>query len=367
MTDVRAAALGDPAPLARTIETLEEAGGEGGEVDGPLYYATTCEEQVFPWRRTSSPARRLQEAEAAARALPAGTFAPFTAQDALALSDIPACSAWPYPASGPPSQSAPLPAVPTLILSGADDLRTPTSGARALARTIPGAHLLVVPFTGHSVLSSDPSSCSSDALQALFKDAPIRPCADGPPPPRLRPVAPPPTSLGDLASARGYHGLTGRTAAGIAQTVADLARQLALLSEVEGAGPEPFAVSEQRIGGLRSGWALLSGSTLALHGYSLIPGLELSGTIRPETATLQVGGSAAAAGTLHRGSGRALVGSLGGQAVRLAADSEISAAIVGIDAATRAENDPRGRRGVAGARPGLAGPGTGGTDLPALP
>jgi hypothetical protein len=59
------------------------------------------------------------------RALPSSAFAPFTGADALQLSDIPACSAW------------------------------PTSGARELARAIPGSHLLVVPFTGHSVLGAD--------------------------------------------------------------------------------------------------------------------------------------------------------------------------------------------------------------------
>ncbi len=367
VTDVRAAALGDTAPLARTLEMLSEAGGESSEeFNGPLYYATTCEEQAFPWQRTSSPAIRLREAEAAAHALPASTFAPFSAADAIGLSDIPACSAWPYPATPAPVQNQPLPAVPTLILSGADDLRTPTANAREVAATIPGAHLLVVPFTGHSVLGEDPSTCSGDALQALFKGEPIKPCRAGRPPQRLRPQPPPPRSLTALKPAAGYSGQTGRTARGIALTVADLARQFALQSEVTGAGGELFASPSQGVGGLRAGWASVAGSTLTLHDYSEIPGLTLSGTIRPETIDLRIGGTAAATGTLRRGTRRSLVGTLGGQAVRLPADSVISAAIVGIDAATREESDPRR---LGSARPGLVRLrlGRGGTELPALP
>jgi len=364
VTDVRAASLGDDAPLARTLETLAQAGGEGEEFNAPLYYATTCEEQTFPWSRASSPARRLQEAEAAAHALPAATFAPFSAADALALSDIPACSAWPYPAAAPPSETAPIPAVPTLILSGADDLRTPTATAREVARTIPGAHLLVVPFTGHSVLGTDPSKCSGEALQALFEPAPIKPCHAGRPPARLRPVAPPPPSLRDVAPAAGYAGQAGRTAHGVALTLADLARQLGLALEVAGAGDEPFA-SAGGTGGLHSGWATLAGSTLSLHDYSEIPGLTLSGTIRPEVIELRVGGAAAAPGTLRRGASRTLVGTLGGQVVRLPADSEISAAIVGIDATRSQANDAR--RDLSGAGGVLAGPGVGDGDARLLP
>ena len=57
----------------------------------------------------------------------------------------------------PAPDEAPLPDVPTLILSGADDLRTPTANAREVAAQIPDAHLLVVPNTGHSVLGTEPT------------------------------------------------------------------------------------------------------------------------------------------------------------------------------------------------------------------
>ncbi len=300
VTAVRAAVEGDAAPLARLFLTVGRAGGEG-EFDGPLYYATTCEEQSFPWNRTAGQAQKLREAEAAIRALPRSAFAPFTGADALELSDIPACSAWPYPAvpAGERFRHAALctDADPQRRRRPADaDL-----GARELARTIPGSHLLIVPFTGHSVLGDDPSTCSGAALQALFNGQPIKPCRNGPPPARLRPQSPPARTLSSVSPQPGYSGPLARSAHGVVLTVADLARQLSLQSELEGSSGEP-SFFDALVTGLRAGVAEISPGKVQLRDYSLIPGLTLSGTIRPESATLVVGGSLAAHGTLHRGS-----------------------------------------------------------------
>ena len=127
----------------------------------------------------SSPRKRLAEANAAIGGLPASRFAPFARGDVLGVSDIPECASWPYTSPAPGPVPAPLPSVPTLILSGAEDLRTPTANAREVAAQIPGSHLLVVPEVGHSVLGSDFSGCANKALQALFKPAPIKPCTGG--------------------------------------------------------------------------------------------------------------------------------------------------------------------------------------------
>jgi pimeloyl-ACP methyl ester carboxylesterase len=353
VTDVRAAAQGEAKLLARTLSALESS-GEGEEIDLPLYLSTTCEEQSFPFNRAASPAQRLHEAAATALALPQATFAPFSAADAVELSDIPACSAWPYPMTPPPAaDTAPLPSVPTLILSGADDLRTPTSVAQELAREIPSSHLLVVPFTGHSVLGSDPSGCSSEALQALFKGAPIKPCHEGRLPAKLRPQAPPPQSVAALSPIHGYGGLAGRTAHGIALTATDLGRQLLLQGLASGLAAL-FGGNGSAVGGLHSGWAQESGNKVSFHDYSLIPGLTLSGTVGTEVVKLRIGGSGAAHGTLRRGPHHTLVGTLGGLPVRLPATSVISVAIVGIDAATRADHHPRRPLGA-----GVGLPGTG--------
>jgi len=198
---IRSAADGDTAALARLQARTEsgeagEAGSPSESFDNPLYYATSCEDEPFPWNRSASPATRLAEAKAHIGALGAGAIAPFDPANVLDLSDVGACAYWPYTTPAPAPDDAPFPSVPTLILSGADDLRTPTANAREVAAQIPGSHLLVVPNTGHSVLSSDPTHCASDALQALFADKPIEPCADTPPAANLRPTPLPPARAG---------------------------------------------------------------------------------------------------------------------------------------------------------------------------
>jgi pimeloyl-ACP methyl ester carboxylesterase len=335
LTAVAAAARHDTAPLARLIQAFYSTGGESEDFDSPLYYATTCEEQDFPFSRAGTPTQRIAQALATARALPASAFAPFTASNALALSDIPACAYWPYSTPAPVLDQVPLPNVPTLILSGADDLRTPTANAREVAAQIPDSHLLVVPYTGHSVLTEDLTSCASNALQALFAATPVKPCPPAPVPTSLRPPALPPLSMGALLPAHGYSGLTGRTLHAVALTVGDFIRQLIFQLTISGS-LESLAAPNIRFGGLRAGWARFADDRFSLNGYSYVPGMTLSGTIKGETENLQIGGQGAAHGSLHRGAHKSLVGTLGGAHVVLSASylagAVATAAIVGSDA-----------------------------------
>ncbi len=334
LTTIAAAARNDTAPLARLIQALSHAEGESEDFDTPLYYATTCEEQDFSWSRAADPRARIAEAAAAARALPASAFAPFTATDALQDSDIAACAYWPFTTPAPPVDDAPLPDVPTLILSGADDLRTPTANAREVAAQIPDSHLLVVPYTGHSVLGQDQTSCASDALQALFASGAVKPCPPAPPPAILRPPPLPPMRLALVAPASGYRGVPGRTLHAVALTLGDFIRELALQLTLGGSLESLISSPTLRIGGLRSGWAEFANGALSLHGYSYVPGVTVSGSIKTETEDLQIGGSAAAHGTLTGAPRKSLVGTLGGLHVVLPASSIASAAIVGDDAAS---------------------------------
>lgn len=316
---VHSAVHGDDAALARLIEHAVQGGArEGPEgIDIPLYFATSCEEQAFPWSRTASPGARRAQALAALRALPASTFAPFTSSNALAFSDISACSHWPFATPAPPVFDQQLPDVPALILSGADDLRTPTSGARAVATQIPDAHVVVVPNTGHAVLPSTSDPCARRALQAQFASKPVKPCAPSPPSALLRPTPLAPTRLSQVASAHGYSGRPGRTLQAVKLTVADFARQLLpTLLQALGSG-NPLGAS-LRVGGLRNGWAQLSSGALRFHDYTYVPGVDISGTLQAERAALHVGGSAAAHGTLRLGPHHALVGVIGGRHVRIA-------------------------------------------------
>jgi len=331
VTAVAAAARHDTAPLARVIRDAEHAEGEQEDFDTPLYYATTCEEQDFPWSRAADPKARVAEASAAARALPASAFAPFTAGNALDVSDVAGCAYWPYTTPAPPANDAPLPNVPALILSGADDLRTPTANAREVAAQIPDSQLLVVPYTGHSVLTEEQTSCASEALQALFAATPVKPCPAAPPPSILRPAPLPPLSLALVAPAKHYDGLPGRTLHAVALTLADFIRSLALQLTLSGSA-ESLTAPTLRVGGLRAGWAQLASGELGLRGYSYVPGVTISGSIKAGGGELQIGGASAVHGTLREGPHKSLVGTLGGRHVVLPANSIAAAAIVGDDA-----------------------------------
>ncbi len=340
----RAAARGDTAPLVRLL--ARASGAYGGEheasegVDEPLFLTTTCEEEAFPWSRTASPSERLAQATAAIDALPASATAPFTPTNMLDFDELRTCAHWLFATPAPPAVPETMPNVPTLIVSGADDLRTPTANARALAAQIPDAHLLVVPNTGHSALESEPTSCARKALQTMFTDGvgvqPIRPCPAGPPPPLegLAPLAP--ERLSDVPAAPGNHGRAGRTLQAVVLTLADFSRQFVLqLLETAGGASGLSGVNPSQLdsGGLRAGWVQLAKGALRFHSYSYVPGVTISGTLEAKSVTLRIGGSAAARGTLRLRSHKALVGELGGQRVHLNRSSRTAtAAIVGADA-----------------------------------
>jgi hypothetical protein len=77
------------------------------------------------------------------------------------------------PTAGAAGSLAP---VPTLILSGGFDLRTPREDAAGVAARIPGAQLVAVPFTGHSVVTSDLTDCTKNAIAAFFAGQPAAQC-----------------------------------------------------------------------------------------------------------------------------------------------------------------------------------------------
>ncbi len=321
---VRSALANYPDPLLR-LEALAEglipsvpgghAAEESEEVDEALYVTTTCEEMPFPWQRSAPAATRLAEATGALKALPSNDFYPFDAATALGNSLISACASWPD-ASAASFVPGNLPNVPTLILSGAQDLRTPTSNAQLLAARIPDAQLLVVPYTGHSVLGSDFGDCAALAVTAFFADGAgggqVQPCAPG-----ANPFAPTPLTPTKLAYVHPVPGLSGRpslTLTAVLDTIIDLNRQ------VVGATLQADAQlpSGSSFGGLRGGYAKLSTSRLELTRFTFIPGVELSGTFpvskgQLQTTTLQITGSSAAHGTVRVGAGKQVTGALGGK------------------------------------------------------
>ena len=318
---VQSALRHDPDPLLRLhllseglIPTLpSEPPAEAAEqVDEALFVTTSCEETLFPWQRGAPNATRHEEALDFVRSRPASDFFPFEASTAYENSLAQFCWTWPDASAAPSAEKA-LPDVPTLIFSGAQDLRTPTADARAVAARIPDAQLEVVPYTGHSVVGSDLSQCAADALQAFFSAQKVQPCASN-----EDPFAPTPITPARLAGVRppaGLRGRPGQTLVAVLDTVLDLSRQI-VGATIEVSAELPNGSS---FGGLRGGYARITPSAVTLHDFSFVPGVTLTGKLPVrngaiEVSTIRIAGSRAASGSVTLGAAsRRVSGALGGR------------------------------------------------------
>jgi pimeloyl-ACP methyl ester carboxylesterase len=325
---VHAALKGDPSLLARlvTLSNLHPSGQESSEVDETLFVDTSCEETPFPWQREAPEATREVEAEAALNALPSSDFYPFNPETALFGQTIPLCVSWPDAAPTPPAPGA-LPDVPTLILSGGQDLRTPTENARRVAALIPDAQLVKVPYTGHSVIGSDFSDCAQSAVGAFFAGAPIKAC--GSTVNRFPPAPLPPTRLSFLTPTPGVGGAPGRTLAATIDSVLDLRRTIIEVG-LDYGGPPVGA----DFGGLRGGSVKMTKGGTVLDRLSYIPGVQISGLIptamllknKGSAANLSIGGSAAASGHVRIAAGGSVSGVLAGRSFHIDAAARVRVA-----------------------------------------
>jgi pimeloyl-ACP methyl ester carboxylesterase len=319
---IAAAAAGHYGLLAILVAHAVLGGSSNSTVDNPLFIDTLCEELPFPWLRTAASTDRIAAALAAAKALPPGTFGPISATTAFEQSSAVDCAYWPFATAAPEPDITALPNVPTLIISGADDLRTPTSNAQQVAAMIPDATVVVVPQTGHSVLTTEFGSCARNAVNAFFGGTTIdTTCAPRTVPDYLKPAPAPPNSLGSLRPVHGTHGIPGRTARAIELTLGWSGRELSeSLFETLIGGFNPSYT--KGLGGLHSGYAKLTTSktslksTFTFHHFSYVAGVTISGSITNGVGTLTVGGGRAADGRIVATTFNRFIGKLGGVAVR---------------------------------------------------
>lgn len=303
---------GDRTPLTRlSVRSTGLTGVASQQIALPdndaLFLATRCEETPFPWDRAAPRATRLAQARAAVQALPASLFAPFSKSAALRSDMITICANWPV-ASPPPPGPRPLPTVPTLILEGSADTRTPPASGAAVAAQIPGARLLTVPFSGHSVLGSEPAGCAARAVQAFFTGQPVADCpaVDNP----FSPTPRPPTRLGRVPGRT----KSTRTVNAVLATLTDVRRQF--IGDALAAGTGIRIGS--RTGGLRAGFAEATRTGFRFRRVQYVPDVSVTGFLPDRgTATFTVGGGAAARGRIRISSSGAVSGTLGGRRVRL--------------------------------------------------
>jgi pimeloyl-ACP methyl ester carboxylesterase len=307
---VRGALSGDLAPLLRLTVGAGGAGSlSAGSDSDAVYIATTCQDGTVPWAAGTPLAARRAAVDTAAAAIPEGAFAPFDRATVRALGTADLCRGWPESPIAQPLPS--LPATPTLILSGDDDLRTPRLDALGLAGRLPGAHLLEVPDAGHAVLFSDPTDCAQQAVVAFVGGLVPGGCR------YHRNVAPAlrlaPRRIAEVRGVRGVSRPVGRTVSAMLLTLDDASEQL--IEQVLTTGQaRPF-------GGLRAGSAaLVRGHGLRLRGYGYVPGVTVTGLVpsRASAFALTVGGREAARGHVKI-SPSGVTGLLGGQRVDLSA------------------------------------------------
>jgi pimeloyl-ACP methyl ester carboxylesterase len=311
---LRSAIKGDRRPLLRL--RLRAAGLTGipntrAQVDttsdsDALFAATRCEESNFPWDRNADTRQRAAQAVAAARAHPAADFGPFGWAVALRSEAIPVCVGWPN-ASPPLPAALPLPQVPTLVITGGGDVRTPLEDAQGVASRVPGAQILAVPYTGHSVLSSDPTGCANAALAAFFAAQPVAACAA--PQPVVAPTAVAPTRLSRLSGAT----KALKTVAATAATVRDV--RLQFVGDELAAGR--VTPEGAKVAGLRSGRATAVSGGYSLRDVEFVPGVTVSGRVPTKTgaAKLTIGGRVAPHGQLTFHADGSVTGRLGGRRV----------------------------------------------------
>jgi len=312
---VRAAREGDLAPLLRLAHRATAL--EGGPFDprslsAALYAATSCEELELPWKRAAPFGDRPRQARATVEAIPESVFAPFDRSTALGSDFLELCERWPEARRAPVPGPGPLPDVPTLIINGADDLRTPVESARAVAALLPRSRLLVLPGVGHSALSVDPTGCAARAYTRFLNGGGRLPrhCRGVP---RVTPGQKPPRRLGEVSPVSGVAGIRGRAVAAVGLTLQDVAQSTPF---------DPFTGDGSQVegGGLRAGSYSLSFNTqLRLRGTSYVPGLRLFGKLagfrqRRQRGTVRVDGPKGIDGVL-RLRGRRFSGRVAGRRV----------------------------------------------------
>ncbi len=343
---LRAALTGDVRPILRLsarssgLENRATNGGfqQAAADSDALFFVTACEESTtMPWTRGAPQAQRQSEAEAWLRAAPAGAFGIFPR--AVGLGGLPSlCLGYPVASAAPAAPGA-LPDVPTLILDGKDDLRTPLEDAQALATRLPRSTVVAVPHSGHSVLGSEPGTCAKDAVAAFAAGTAPQQCGaiDNP----FSPTPRPPVSLAKVRTVKGLSPKIGRTLNAVSATLTDARRQV--IGAVIGSGRLPSA-----LGGLRGGSVKVSSLTrLSLRSYEYVPGVRVTGTYNSTgTTTVRVSGRAAAAGSLTFSSSGRVSGRLDGR--RITASRSRALRIAGGPAGdglpTLAEALARGRR-----------------------
>ena len=339
---------GDDAPIERFLRLAGVSGegeavqtsGSGGQASGSeadelaqelrgfstaLFVATECTDGVTPWPQSMPPSpERNRLFSNALAAIPDHKYLPFGRPAVRGAAPASNCRRWPLTDSAPPPAHPPFPDVPTLIVNGTADVRTPTENAIDAARDFAtDADVVLVEGYGHSLLGN--VDCVGTAMEQFFADQPIGdPCADTDEWAEIQPL--PPRSLRQVKPASGTRGKRGRTLAATEATVED-AYWFFQAKFNRGSGPAGSTSRGLRGGKFNYDFNFESRRTrLGLKRLSYVPGVQVSGKLRGEyrsrytagqlTGRIRVRGKKAARGKLEFKPNGNVVGRLNGKRVR---------------------------------------------------
>jgi pimeloyl-ACP methyl ester carboxylesterase len=267
-----AARADDYAPLLRLQSALGGAALSARELSFGLNVITSCLDSELPYALSSSTATRAPLVASALSAINPSSYSPLTAESVLSRSVASDCLLFPTQFDTAPA-SGPLPNIPSLILAGQLDLRTPAENAAATAALIPKASLVRLRGAGHDVLGADTTGCVATALKRFAAGIKVgSPCANSDN--GLRPVPLAPRKVADAKPASGVAGTRGRALSVAFNGVNDA---LSTAYMMLAAGVEP------RGGGLRGGsFDASNGSieSLVLRGYRYASDLAVNGSLR---------------------------------------------------------------------------------------
>ncbi|WP_028058552.1 alpha/beta fold hydrolase [Candidatus Solirubrobacter pratensis] len=310
---VTSALAGDGAPLARLLRESARLDDLGPPSEfSSARYATICEETPLPWDPGTPVEQRAAVTQQRIAVAGPDAFRPFDPQSVVE-DEIDLCLRWPdVPRPPSPAPKPPYPAVPTLILQGGEDLRTPPEVSARVAAEIPGAKRVVVPGVGHAITGADPSGCGQRALLRFVAGRSFPATC------RRVPTGVPGVLYGPrrFESLRGFPGVprkVGRTLRALEATFDDL-RVVTSAAVLTSAG-----------GGLRGGTWTAHGGRLTVDRYTVVGGVTVTGG-GTSRLTLRIAGSKAAHGTVTLRSGGRLAGTLGGHRIAVRLSTSASSA-----------------------------------------
>ena len=237
-----AASEGDYAPLLRLLPVAEGPPTPTDELSVGLNVVTGCLDGALPYPLNAAPAERSAMLSRALAAVPPSAYDPWSVEAIRRTSVAGDCLMFPRQAA-PAAAKSPLPDVPTLILSGRLDMRTPAENGRATARLSNARASSSCAATGTTrSTATRPAASRARVSRWVNRERFGTPCADKSN--QVDVIPQPPRKLSEFKSSKQVPGRRGSVVLAAMETASELR-----FTAIEAV----FAGLDPRGGGLRGG------------------------------------------------------------------------------------------------------------------